>query len=124
METLSLNTFKDKIFDYEAGSEWKFKGDIPAVIDFYADWCGPCKALAPIFEELSQEYKGKIQFYKVNTEETPEIASLFGIRGIPSLLFIPKAGEPAMAAGFAPKERLKEAFKEILNVSEPLILNP
>ena len=122
METLNAKTFKEKVFDFETQKDWKYRGDLPAVVDFYADWCGPCKMLSPVLEELSREYQGKIQIYKVNTEASPELASLFGVRGIPSLLFIPKDGQPTMASGFVPKADLKRAFKDILNVSEPLIV--
>ncbi len=119
MEVLNTATFKTKVFDYEAQKDWKFAGDTPAVIDFYADWCGPCRALSPILEELSKEYQGHLTIYKIDTEASPELAALFGVRGIPSLLFVPKAGEPSMATGFMPKEQLKEAIKELLHVTEP-----
>lgn len=116
METLNKTTFKTKIFDYETNQEWKFNGERPAIIDFYADWCGPCRALAPVLQELSDEYQGKVDIYKVNTETDPELASMFGVRGIPALLFIPQTGEPAMSAGFAPKEALKKTMSEVLGV--------
>lgn len=113
---LTKQLFKEKVFDFEANKEWKFEGDKPAVIDFYADWCGPCKTVAPILEELSEEYAGKIDIYKVNTEQEQELSSIFGIQSIPSLLFVPKEGEPQMAMGALPKETFKKAFKEVLNV--------
>lgn len=116
IEHLTKETFKEKVFDYENESVWKFKGVRPALIDFYADWCAPCRMVAPILEELAKEYEGKIDIYKVNTEEEYELASVFGIRSIPSLLFIPKEGEPQMALGALPKETFKKAFKEVLNV--------
>lgn len=116
IEHLTKETFKEKVFDYENEREWKFKGVRPALIDFYADWCAPCRMVAPILEELAKEYEGKIDIYKVNTEEEYELASVFGIRSIPSLLFIPKEGEPQMALGALPKETFKRAFKEVLNV--------
>lgn len=122
METLNEMTFKTKVFNYENQKDWKFEGDVPAIVDFYADWCGPCKALSPILEEISREYQGKIRVYKVDTETSPEIARLFGIRSIPSILFIPKVGKPTMAAGLIPKPAFKKAIKDILNVSEPLIV--
>lgn len=116
IEHLTKETFKEKVFDYENEREWKFKGARPALIDFYADWCAPCRMVAPILEELAKEYEGKVDIYKVNTEEEYELASVFGIRSIPSLLFIPKEGEPQMALGALPKETFKRAFKEVLNV--------
>ena len=120
MEVLNKDTFKLKVFDYESHKTWKFEGKRPAIIDFYADWCGPCRALSPILEELSKEYGGSLDIYKVDTEASPELAAMFGVRSIPSILFVPKEGEPAMAAGLAPKADLKRAIKDILNVSEPL----
>jgi len=116
MEILNAQTFKDKVFDFEANKEWAYKGELPAIVDFYADWCGPCRALAPVLEELSTEYKGKVEIYKVNTEQSPELAALFGVRGIPALLFIPTSGEPAMSSGFMPKESLQQAMSELLGV--------
>lgn len=113
---LTKQLFKEKVFDWEKNKEWKFEGDKPAVIDFYADWCGPCQMVAPILEELSEEYDGKIDIYKVNTEQEKELSSIFGIQSIPSLLFVPKEGEPQMAMGALPKETFKKAFKEVLNV--------
>jgi len=116
MTDLSISDFKTKIFDYETKKDWQYQGDIPALIDFYADWCGPCRMLSPVLEELAEEYKGKIHVYKVNTEATPEIARLFGVRSIPSLLFVPRQGEPAMATGFVPKAQLQKAIDELLGV--------
>ena len=89
---------------------------MPTIIDFYADWCGPCKALSPILEEIAKEYEGKVEIYKVDTEESPELSAAFGIRSIPSILFIPKDGKPTMAAGLVPKQSLKKAIKDIFNV--------
>ncbi len=117
MEILNKETFKEKIFNFEQHKEWTFKGGRPAIVDFYADWCGPCRALSPILEELSKEYAGAVDIYKVNTELTPELASMFGIRGIPSLLFIPMNGDPAMASGFAPKESLQKAIHDIFDIA-------
>lgn len=111
-----MDTFKQKVFDFEKNTEWKFEGTKPAIIDFYADWCGPCKMVAPILEELSKEYDGKLDIYKVDTESEQELASVFGIRSIPSLLFIPLNDKPQMAQGALPKESFKQAFKDVLNV--------
>jgi thioredoxin 1 len=112
---LTYETFKTKVFDFEKHQEWKFEGDKPCLIDFWAAWCGPCRMIAPILEELSEEYKDQINIYKVNTEEEPELATLFGIRSIPSLLFVPMNGKPQMAAGALPKQTLKELIdRELL----------
>lgn len=115
-EALTKQTFLEKVFDYEKNKEWKFEGEIPAVIDFWAPWCGPCRAVAPVIEELSKEYAGRVNFYKVNTDEEQELAGAFGIRSIPSLLFIPKTGQPKMAVGALPKDVLKQAVEEELLV--------
>jgi len=114
MENLTNVTFKEKVFDYENNKEWKFEGDKPAIIDFYADWCGPCKMVAPVLEELSKEYEGKIDIYKVDTEDQQELAQTFGIRSIPSILFIPMENQPQMSMGAMPKEGFEQAIKEIL----------
>ena len=118
LEHLTTETFKEKVFNYEANKDWKFEGEIPAIIDFYADWCGPCKTVAPILEELQAEYGDKLNIYKVNTEEQQELASVFGVQSIPSLLFITKEGQPQMAMGALPKETFKQAISEVLSVSE------
>jgi thioredoxin len=116
LEHLTIDTFKSKVFNYETNTEWKFEGQRPAVIDFYADWCGPCKTVAPILEELAAEFKDKLDIYKVDTEDQQELAAVFGIKSIPSLLFIPVEGQPQMAMGALPKDSFKQAFKEVLNV--------
>jgi thioredoxin len=115
-ENLTKKEFFEKVFDYEKNSQWKFEGELPCVVDFWAPWCGPCRILGPVLDELSKQYKGKVNFYKVNTEEEQELAGAFGIRSIPSLLFIPKEGQPRMAVGALPKDILKEAIeKELLS---------
>lgn len=116
MEILNVNTFKTKIFNFEKGSDWKFEGQLPAIIDFYADWCGPCRMQAPVLEEIASEYKGKVEVYKIDTEASPDLAAMFRIRGIPALLFIPKDGQPTMSSGFMAKEALKNAIKNVLKV--------
>ena len=114
MEHLTKATFLEKVFNFEQNKEWKYEGDLPCLIDFYADWCGPCKMVAPVLEELAKEYDGKIHIYKVDTEDQQELAAAFGIRSIPSLLFCPKEGQPQMAMGALPKPSLKKAIDEIL----------
>ena len=111
---LTKMDFLEKVFDYEKNKEWKYQGEHPAVIDFWAPWCGPCKMVGPIIEELSKEYEGKVSFYKVNTDEEQELSGAFGIRSIPSLLFIPMTGQPKMAVGALPKAALKQAVEEEL----------
>jgi thioredoxin 1 len=117
MEHLTKDTFLTKVFNYELNQEWKFEGELPCLIDFYADWCGPCKMVAPILEELSKEFDGKINIYKVNTEEEQELAGAFGIQSIPSLLFCPKEGKPQMAMGALPKQAMTDAINEVLLAS-------
>lgn len=114
MEHLTKETFQNKVFNYEKNKDWNFEGELPCLIDFYADWCQPCKIVAPILEELSKEYEGKINIYKINTEEETELSAAFGIKSIPSLLFCPKDGQPQMAMGALPKENLKQAINEVL----------
>ncbi len=116
VEHLTAQTFKDKVFDYENNKEWSFKGTTPAIIDFYADWCGPCKMLSPIIEELAKEYEGKVLFYKIDTEAEQELAAAFGIRSIPSLLFIPTEGQPQMAQGALPKDAFKDAISDVFKI--------
>ena len=115
-QTVHLTTkdFKEKVFNYEKGKEWKYEGILPAIIDFYADWCQPCKMVAPVLEDLAREYAGQIMIYKVNTEEEQELASVFGIQSIPTLLFIPKEGQPQAAMGALPKHSFEKAIKDIL----------
>jgi thioredoxin len=118
LEHLTKETFLSKVFNYEANKEWKFEGTRPCVIDFYADWCGPCRMIAPILEELAKDFEGMLDIYKVNTEEEQELASIFGIRSIPSILFVPLAGQPQMAMGALPKETFIKAFKDVLGIEK------
>jgi len=114
MEHLTKETFLEKVFNYEKNKEWNFEGDLPCLIDFYADWCQPCKMVAPILEELSKEYEGKINIYKVDTEDQQELSAAFGIRSIPSLLFCPMGEQPQMAQGALPKDTMKQVIEEVL----------
>lgn len=118
MATVQMTTqdFKDKVFNYETEQDWKYLGQLPAIIDFYADWCGPCKMVAPVLEELSKEYEGKLVIYKVNTDIEQELSAVFGIQSIPTLLFIDSAGEPMMQPGAYPKHILKKIIEEKLLV--------
>jgi thioredoxin 1 len=118
LEHLNIDTFKEKVFNFEENKDWKFEGKTPCLIDFYADWCGPCKMIAPVLEELQKEYGNKLNIYKVNTENEQDLAAMFGIQSIPSLLFVPKEGKPQMAMGALPKESFEQAFKEVLGVSK------
>jgi len=111
---LTAKDFKEKVFNYETGKEWKYAGTLPAIVDFYADWCQPCKMVAPVLEELAHEYAGQIMIYKVNTEEEQELASFFGIQSIPTLLFIPREGQPQAAMGALPKQTFEKAIKDVL----------
>lgn len=122
LKHLTTQEFKEKVFNYEQNQEWKFEGDKPCLIDFYADWCSPCKMVAPILEELAKEYEGKIDIYKIDTEAEQELAAVFGIRSIPSLLFVPKEGQPQMAMGALPKETFIKAIDEVLGVKPPIIV--
>jgi len=116
IENLTKETFKEKVFNFEENQEWKFEGDKPAIIDFYADWCQPCKIVEPVLEELSEEYKGKVDVFRIDTEDQQELAAMFGIRSIPSILFIPQQEQPQMAQGALPKDTLEKAIKDVLKV--------
>lgn len=117
MKTIELNKeqFLEKVVNYEVNpTEWKYLGDKPALIDFYASWCGPCKMVAPILEELAAEYEGKIVIYKINTEVERELAAAFGIRSIPTFIFAPKEGSPQVAQGAMSKADFKKLIDQIL----------
>ncbi len=118
-EELTKTTFLEKIFNYEENKEWKFEGKVPAIIDFWAEWCAPCRMVAPVLEEISAEYEGKINIYKVNTEHEQELAAAFGIQSIPSMLFIPVDEQPQMAAGALPKDAFVKIIKDVLKVPHP-----
>ncbi|MDR2118017.1 MAG: thioredoxin [Tannerellaceae bacterium] len=117
MKTVHLNKseFLSKVMNYEENpADWKYLGDKPALVDFYASWCGPCKMIAPVLEELAAQYEGRIHIYKIDTEQEEELAAAFGIRSIPTLLFIPMQGEPQMARGAMSKAQLDDAIKNVL----------
>ena len=116
VESLTKNSFLQKVFNYEQNEEWKFEGKLPCIIDFYADWCAPCKMVEPILQELAQEYQGKLSVYRVDTQAQQELAAAFGIQSIPSILFVPLNEEPQMAVGALPKKTLKKTIKEVLKV--------
>jgi thioredoxin 1 len=115
-EHLTKDEFISKVFDYEKNKEWNYAGDLPAIVDFYAEWCGPCKMLSPVLEDLSKEFDGKLRVYKIDTDKEPEVSGVFGIQSVPTLLFIPAKGDPTMAMGALPKPELKKAIREVLGV--------
>ncbi len=112
---ITKTDFIRKIFDYEENKEvWKYKGDKPAIVDFYATWCGPCRITHPILEELAAEYSNEIYIYKVDVDKEPELASLFGVQSIPVFIFIPMNENPQVAVGALPKKTFKSAIDSIL----------
>lgn len=124
MTTIKLTTtaFQEKVFNYATEQEWKYLGNQPAIIDFYADWCGPCKMVAPVLEELAKEYAGKLVIYKVDTEKETELAEIFGIQSIPTFLFIPVEGQPIMQPGALPKAVFKKVIEEnLLAAVKPVV---
>lgn len=120
MEYLTKQSFLEKIFDYENKSEWQYQGERPCIIDFYADWCGPCKMVSPIMEELAKDYAGKVDIYKIDTEEQQELSAVFQIRSIPSVLFVPMNEQPRMSVGAMPKEGYQEAIQNIFGIENPI----
>ena len=117
---MNLADFKEKVFDFEKEDEWKYAGKLPAIIDFYADWCGPCKAIAPVLEELSKKYDGRLIIYKIDTDKENELSAIFGIQSIPTLLFIPMQGSPMLQKGAVPKNDLIEVIEEKLLATEEI----
>lgn len=116
---LTSETFKQQVFDYANSKEWNYKGDKPAILDFYADWCGPCKMLAPHLEAIQNEYKGEVQIYKINTDNNREVAGAFGIQSLPTIVFVPKDGKPQAVMGYRPQADLESIIAEVLKVEKP-----
>lgn len=121
LEHLTKQTFKEKVFNFEENKDWKYEGSVPCLIDFYADWCGPCKMVAPVLEELQKEYGDNLVIYKIDTEQEQELAGMFGIQSIPSLLFVPVEGQPQMAMGALPKDSFEKAISDVLKVEKPSV---
>ncbi len=115
---LDAKTFKEKVFDYENNTEWKYEGEVPAILDFYADWCGPCKMLSPVLSKIQKEYNGKIQIYKINTDQQRELSATFGIRSLPTIVFVPLKGEPQAAMGYRSQNDLETMISELLKVEK------
>lgn len=117
VKKLNMESFKNRVHNFDKNkNEWKFEGDKPCIIDFYADWCQPCKMLAPILDDLSKEYDGKVDIYQVDTEEEQELSGAFGIRSIPSMLFVPMNEKPQMSAGLLDKKALGNVINDVLKV--------
>ena len=111
---ITTEQFRTRVFDYKAEKDWKYKGNKPCVIDFYTTWCGPCKRLAPIMEEMSQKYCDQVTFYKADTERERELAYVFNISSIPQVLYIPVEGKPMLLKGLYPKEEIIKIIDEFL----------
>lgn len=119
IEHLNEETFREKVFDYTKSQDFKYIGKLPALIDFYAEWCGPCKMVSPILEELAKVYEGKLVIYKIDTDKEEKLAYMFGIRSIPSLLFVPLEGGPTMEHGAKTKKQFEELFKTLFDIPVP-----
>jgi thioredoxin 1 len=111
---LTTQEFKNKVFNYDVNKVWKYEGELPAIIDFYADWCGPCKMVAPTLQDIARDYSGKIVVYKVDTEKEHELASAFGISSIPTILFVPKNGQPQASMGALPRQSFDKVINDVL----------
>jgi thioredoxin 1 len=118
---MNTEMFKKLVWDFQKNpAEFVFTGDQPVVIDFYADWCRPCKMVAPIMEELAREYQGKVRIYKVNTDEEGELSRLFNIRSIPAILYVPKNGKPQMSVGLSGKDTYVKTIQDVLLANDTL----
>lgn len=114
-EYLTYDTFIEKVWDFETNpQEWIYKGDVPCVIDFYADWCKPCKMVAPIMDDLAEEYEGEVKIYKIDVDKEKKLAQVFQVRSIPAVLFSPKEGRPMMQAGALPKDQYVKIIEDNL----------
>lgn len=113
---LDTASFKEKVHNYEKSQEWNYLGDKPAIIDFYADWCAPCRQIAPIMKDIAQDYEGDLVVYKIDTEKQKELAAAFGIRALPSILFIPKNGQPQLAKGAMPRQKFDQVINNVFNI--------
>jgi thioredoxin 1 len=111
---LTKESFKQKVFNYEVNKEWKYEGKIPCIVDFYASWCGPCRMISPILEDLAKEYNGKIIVYKIDTDKEQELSQQLGIQSLPTLVFVPVSGKPQVIMGALPKESLVKAINDVL----------
>ena len=110
---LTEETFREKVVDYKNDSDWNFKGDKPCLVDFYADWCAPCRITSPILEDLAKEYQGQIHVYKVDVDKNRQLAAAFGVRGIPTFLYCPAEGKPTMSSGIGgTREETREMFRQ------------
>lgn len=121
MKVIELNKseFQRKVYDFEKNPDnWKYEGQLPAVIDFYATWCGPCKAMAPVMDQIAEEYEGKIVVYKVDVDKEQRLASIFGVRSIPTFLFIPLQGDPRHANGAMDIASMRKIIDQTLLVGQ------
>jgi thioredoxin len=117
VQQLTSGEFRQVIYNYDTNPEWKFEGTMPVIIDFYADWCPPCRQLSPLVEEIAKEYNGKIVVYKVDTDKEKELAQKLGITSLPTLLYIPAKGKPQVTLGYIPKESIVKTINEVLSIT-------
>lgn len=111
---LTDQSFKEKVFNYPSSKVWKYEGSLPCIVDFYADWCGPCRRVSPILEEFAKEYAGEIIVYKINTDKEQALSRSLGISSLPTILFVPATGNPQAVMGAYPKDALLKIVNEVL----------